>query len=304
MTSHVDSPPQVKADRVADKPPARPTRKKSPGLVRRTGRALNQLPQWAAILLVVIVFLLVWQAVTVLSGIPNVILPPPLAVWDQLVIVTQQLLTGGFLAGELWITVQEILLGFSLACVGGFLIGLWVGQTQFGRRAIMPLFVLLEATPKIAFIPVFIAWFGFGISSKVIMAAFLSIFPIIINTVAGLAATSEDELKLFRSMKASPWDVFWKLKIKRALPFIFAGLQVAVVASVTGAVAAEFIGGGTGFGEQIRVAGSRIALDRVFALIIFLSALGLLLFSIVTWLQRKVTFWEYPEVMKKIRQKS
>lgn len=303
MTSFVESPPQVGGDRVPRESRKPHPTKKSPSLLKKTGRVLNGLPQWAAILLVVVVFLVVWQAITMFGGIPQVILPPPLAVWDQLVIVTQQLLTGGFLAGQLWITVQEILIGFGLACVGGFLIGLWVGQTQFGQRAIMPLFVLLEATPKIAFIPVFIAWFGFGISSKFIMAAFLSIFPIIINTVAGLAATSEDELKLFRSMKASSWDVFWKLKIKRALPFIFAGLKVAVVAAVTGAVAAEFIGGGIGFGEQIRVAGSRIALDRVFALIIFLSALGLLLFSIVAWLERKITFWEHPDVMAKIRQK-
>lgn len=259
---------------------------------RGLGSALNSLPQPAAIALVVVVFLLVWQAVTMFGGVPHIILPPPMAVAEELVVVTQQLFTGGFLAGQLWITIQEILIGFGLACVVGFLIGLWVGQTQFGRRAVMPLFVLLEATPKIAFIPVFIAWFGFGITSKFVMAAFLSVFPIIIGTVSGLAATSEDELKLFRSMKAKPWDVFWKLKMQRALPFIFAGLKVAVVSAVTGAVAAEFIGGGVGFGEQIRVAGSRIALDRVFALILFLSALGLILFLIVSWLQRKITFWD------------
>lgn len=259
---------------------------------RSVGGVLNSLPQWAAITLVVAVFLLTWQAITMFGGVPHIILPPPMAVAEELVVVTGQLFTGGFLAGQLWITVQEILIGFALACTVGFLVGLWVGQTQFGRRAVMPLFVLLEATPKIAFIPVFIAWFGFGLTSKFIMAAFLSVFPIIIGTVSGLAATSEDELKLFRSMKAKPWDVFWKLKMQRALPFIFAGLKVAVVSAVTGAVAAEFIGGGVGFGEQIRVAGSRIALDRVFALIVFLSALGLILFSIVSWLQRRITFWD------------
>jgi len=90
--------------------------------------------------------------------------------------------------------------------------------------------------------------------------------------------------------------VFWKLKMRRALPFIFAGLKIAVVAALTGAVAAEFIGGGIGFGEQIRLAATRLALDRVFALILILSLLGITLFSIVSWIQRRVTFWDTPDM--------
>lgn len=262
--------------------------------VRRISRFFNGLPQPIAVTSVVVTVLLVWQGVTALGTISAIILPSPIAVGEQVWIVAGQLFSGGFLAEQLSITIREILLGFAIACAVGFFIGLWIGQTRFGQKAIMPLFVLLESTPKIAFAPVFIAWFGFGMTSKFLMAAFMSIFPIIIGTASGLAATSEDELKLFKSMKASPWDVFWKLKMQRALPFIFAGLKIAVVSAVTGAVAAEFIGGGIGFGEQIRVAASRIALDRVFALILFLSFLGLLLFSLVSWLQRKITFWDTP----------
>jgi NitT/TauT family transport system permease protein len=266
----------------------------------------NALPQPVAVTVVIITVLLGWEAIVRLGDIPIIILPSPLDVGAQLVIVFQQLAPGEFLAGELWTTVQEILIGFGLACVVGFIIGLWVGQTKFGQKAVMPLFVALEATPKIAFAPVFIAWFGFGLSSKFVMAAFMSIFPIIIGTAAGLAATTEDELKLFKSMKAKAWDVFWKLKMRRALPFIFAGLKIAVVAALTGAVAAEFIGGGIGFGEQIRLAATRLALDRVFALILILSLLGIALFSIVSWIQRKVTFWDTPDlrVNKKNKKKT
>jgi len=267
-------------------------RKKNFLVVRRISAFFNSLPQPVAILLVLVTILLFWEGIVRTGTVSAIILPSPFRVAEQVGIVATQLASGGFLAAELWTTVQEILIGFGLACVVGFIMGLWIGQTQFGRKAIMPLFVMLEATPKIAFAPVFIAWFGFGISSKFIMAAFMSLFPIIIGTVAGLAATSEDEIKLFKSMKASAWDVFWKLKLMRALPFIFAGLKIAVVAAVTGAVAAEFIGGGIGFGEQIRVAAARIALDRVFALILVLSLLGALLFSLVALLQRKVTFWD------------
>ena len=266
-------------------------------------RWFNGLPQAIAVAFVVVTVLVTWGLIVRVGGISIIILPSPTNVFDQLVIVFQQLAPGEFLAGELWTTIQEIMIGFGLACAFGFVIGLWVGQTKFGQKAVMPLFVALEATPKIAFAPVFIAWFGFGITSKFVLAAFMSIFPVIIGTAAGLAATTEDELKLFRSMKAKAWDVFWKLKMRRALPFIFAGLKIAIVAALTGAVAAEFIGGGIGFGEQIRLAATRLALDRVFALIFILSLLGILLFSLVAWVERKVTFWDDPNmrILKKGR---
>lgn len=271
--------------------------------VMAISRWFNALPQAISVAFVVVTVLLGWELIVRVGGIPIIILPSPMNVFDQLIIVFQQLAPGEFLAGELWTTIQEIMIGFGLACAFGFAIGLWVGQTKFGQKAVMPLFVALEATPKIAFAPVFIAWFGFGITSKFVLAAFMSIFPVIIGTAAGLAATTEDELKLFRSMKAKAWDVFWKLKMRRALPFIFAGLKIAIVAALTGAVAAEFIGGGIGFGEQIRLAATRLALDRVFALIFILSLLGILLFSLVAWVERKVTFWDDPNmrILKKGR---
>jgi NitT/TauT family transport system permease protein len=255
---------------------------------------LDRLPQWAAILLVVVVLLAVWQTIVALQIFPRIILPSPLDVLEELGVVLTQMVSGTFLISALLVTIQEILSAFAIATVVGFAVGLWAGITHFGRRAVLPIFVLLEATPKIAFAPVFIAWFGFGMTSNIVIAAFLSVFPVIIGTVSGLQATSDDELRLFASLRATKWQVFSRLKLHRALPFIFAGLKIAVVAAVTGTVAAEFIGGGVGFGEQIRVAGSRLALDRVFALIIFLSAIGLLLFSIVSWLQRRLASWDQP----------
>lgn len=267
-------------------------------------RWFNNLPQFVAVTLVIVFVLTTWELIVRVGGISIIILPSPMNVGSELLIVFSQLAPGGFLAGELWTTVQEIMIGFGLACLFGFAIGLWVGQTKFGQKAIMPLFVALEATPKIAFAPVFIAWFGFGITSKFVMAAFMSIFPVIIGTAAGLVATSEDELKLFKSMKAKAWDVFWKLKMRRALPFIFAGLKIAIVAALTGAIAAEFIGGGIGFGEQIRLASTRLALDRVFALILVLSLLGIFLFSIVAWIQNRVTFWDNPNMRVKKKGKN
>lgn len=274
---------------VHEKTPAKNTGKK----IWNRLASVGALPQPLAIVVAVIIFVGIWQLIVLSGAISQLLLPGPFEVAREIWLVSLQFLSAdGFLAQQMWITVQEILIGFILAVTVGVLIGVWVGLTQFGQKAIMPLFVMLEATPKIAFIPVFIAWFGFGMTSKIVMAAFLSIFPIIIGTVSGLNATGVEERKLFAVMGVSPWKTFWKLRFHRALPFVFAGLKVAIVASVTGAVAAEFIGGGTGFGEQIRVAATRIDLDRVFAMIFFLSILGLALFMVISWLQRTVTFWD------------
>lgn len=282
---------------------SRPRARRTSGF-SRIAKAINALPQPAAITLAVVVFLAVWQLIVMTGAVPRIILPGPWEVAKEVGVVTMQFFQPtGFLASQLWITVQEILIGFFAAVVVGFLIGLWIGLSEFGRKAVLPLFVMLEATPKIAFIPVFIAWFGFGMNSKIVMAAFLSIFPVIIGTVSGLNATSVEERKLFASFNASPWMTFWKLRLHRALPFIFAGLKIAVVSSVTGAVAAEFIGGGTGFGEQIRVAATRIDIDRVFAMILFLSLLGLLLFMLVAWLQRTITYWDTESTPRRPRSK-
>jgi NitT/TauT family transport system permease protein len=299
-------PPLTKDTKLTTTKPGK--RQKKPSALGRglmaISRWFNALPQAVSVAIVILTVLIGWELIVRVGGISIIILPSPTNVGSELLIVFSQLAPGGFLAGELWTTIQEILIGFGLACVFGFAIGLWVGQTKFGQKAVMPLFVALEATPKIAFAPVFIAWFGFGLSSKFVMAAFMSIFPVIIGTAAGLAATTEDELKLFKSMKAKAWDVFWKLKMRRALPFIFAGLKIAIVAALTGAIAAEFIGGGIGFGEQIRLASTRLALDRVFALIFILSMLGILLFSLVAWIQNRVTFWDRPDMRLRKKGKS
>lgn len=251
-----------------------------------------RVPQFVYVGGTILVILTIWQIATMVGSIPTIIFPSPISVGEQMWIVLQNIFTGGYLLTDLWLTMQEILIGFALAVVVGFLIGLWVGETNFAKKAILPLFVIIEASPKIAFAPVFIAWFGFGITSKFVLAAFISVFPIIINTAGGLNATTAEEKKLFASLRATKMQTFLKLKLYRALPYIFAGLKVAMMSAVTGAVAAEFITGGSGFGEQIRVAASRLAIDRVFALIFVLSLLGLALFWLLTWCQRRFAFWE------------
>lgn len=252
---------------------------------------LDRIPRSVAMIGLAVIGLGLWQVVVTLELISRILLPGPLETWEEIVDSAQNILTGGHVAEALWITTQEVILGFIAAAVFGFALGVLVGETKFGQRAVMPYLVGFNALPKVAFAPVFVAWLGFGINSKVVMALFIAFFPVIVDTAAGLASTDRDTVMLFRSMGATRWQTLRKLKLPTAMPFIFAGLKTAAVFSVVGAVVGEYLGGGSGLGELVRLSAQQLRIDRVFALIMYLSLIGLALFGIIGWLERRLIFW-------------
>jgi NitT/TauT family transport system permease protein len=155
----------------------------------------------------------------------------------------------------------------------------------------MPYLVAINAMPKVAFAPLFVSWLGFGIASKVALAAFIAIFPVIVGTAAGIHAADQNARMLFRTMGATRWQTLLKLKLPHGMPHFFSGLKNASVLVVVGAVVGEFLGGGKGFGELVRMAASLLNTPRVFSLIIYLSLLGLATFGGVIWLQHRLIFW-------------
>nr|WP_255720770.1 ABC transporter permease [Acuticoccus kalidii] len=173
----------------------------------------------------------------------------------------------------------------------GFSLGILVGETSFGERAVLPYLVAIDTMPKVAFAPLFLAWLGFGISSKVALAAFIATFPIVVSTAAGLHAADDNARMLFKAMGATRWQTLFRMKIPTGLPHIFTGLKIAAVGVMAGAITAEFLGGGKGFGELIRVAASQLQTPRVFSLIIYLSLLGFVLFWTVVLVERRLVFW-------------
>jgi NitT/TauT family transport system permease protein len=233
----------------------------------------------------------VWQLVFWSQWTSEFILPAPLDVAREVGEMLKDMATGGFILDNFWITLKEIVLGLLLAAVAGIGLGAIVGETHFGRIVLMPFLVAVNAAPKVAFAPIFVAWFGFGISAKVAMGAFIAFFPLLIDTAAGLAAVGVEQVRLFRALRASRWQTFYKLKLPAALPFVFAGLKTAAVLAVVGAVVGEFLGGGDGLGGQIRVAASNLATDRVFAYVVILSAIGYAAYALVALVERKVVFW-------------
>jgi NitT/TauT family transport system permease protein len=256
----------------------------------------ERIPAWISIPFFVLVLIFIWQVLVWLEVWSEFVLPPPLEVGEETWDVLKDMASGGPVLDSFWTTAQEVLLGFLVAVVAGVGLGILVAESAFGRIVVMPFLVGINAAPKVAFAPIFVAWLGFGISAKVALAAFIAFFPLLIDTAAGLASVDAERAKLFRSIRAPRWQTFMKLKLPSALPFIFAGLKTAAVLAVVGAVVGEFLGGGAGLGESIKIAGSQLAIDRVFAYVIILSVAGYLFYALIVLLERRVVFWRSSEV--------
>jgi NitT/TauT family transport system permease protein len=256
---------------------------------------IDAMPRWLAMALLFAGFVGIWELVTRMGWVSPIILPSPAETLADLVFVGRNLITGDYMLAALWTTAKTVFWGFLIATTIGFLLGVLVGETKFGERAVLPYLVAIDTMPKVAFAPLFIAWLGFDIASKVALAAFIATFPIVVATAAGLYAANENERMLFKSMGASRMQTLLRLKLPTGLPYMFTGLKIAAVGVMAGAITGEFLGGGKGFGALIRQSASQMDTPRVFALILYLSLLGLLLYFTVVWAQRRVVFWNKDE---------
>lgn len=253
---------------------------------------IDRIPRWVAMLALAVVVIGIWDLATARMGwVSPIILPSPVETLEDLILVGRNLLTGDYMLQALWTTTRTVFWAFLIAAAIGFSLGVLVGETKFGERAVMPYLVAIDTMPKVAFAPLFIAWLGFDISSKVALAAFIATFPIVVSTAAGLYAAGENERMLFKAMGATRWQTLLRLKLPTGLPHIFTGLKIASVGVMAGAITGEFLGGGQGFGALIRQSASQMDTPRVFALILYLSLLGLALYFTVAWMQKKLVFW-------------
>lgn len=236
----------------------------------------------------------VWWLAVEFEWVSRYVLPPPADVWRELWSMFDDILFGGPVRDNLWITAQESIYGFLVAAVLGIGFGVLVAESAFGRQVVLPFLVGVNAAPKVAFAPVFVAWLGFGIEAKVALAAFIAFFPLLVDTAAGLASVDADQRTLFTAMRASRVECFVKLQLPASLPFVFAGLKTASVLSVVGAVVGEFLGGGAGLGQATGIAGNLLATDRVFGYAIILAIFGYLFYALIGFVERKLVFWQKP----------
>lgn len=238
-------------------------------------------------------FLLLWEALTASGIVANYILPRASEVVIALWQFTVEILTGGRMLTHFLVTLGEVVVGFFGAVVIGVAIGALLAEFEPLKRAVYPYIVGLNATPRIAFAPLFVVWFGFGYTPKVVMAIAIAAFPVIVNTIAGLDATDRDELRLFRAQSATRRQTMMKLRIPTALPYFFAGFETAMLFSAVGVVIGEFMSGDAGLGYVTLVSQDLFRLDDAFAAIVLLSLQGFLLHRLVVVVGRRLVFWQH-----------
>jgi NitT/TauT family transport system permease protein len=236
-----------------------------------------------------VVGLLLWEALgrLDLEGL-RYVLPTPTAVGRAL---WYDLRTGDVF-GHLKITLVETFVGLATAIVGALALGVMIGRSPLLDRMFYPTIVFFQALPKVALAPLWLIVFGFGLGSKIALAAMIAFFPLLVGVIVGMAAIRREEIELMRSLKASPWQIFAKVQIPRAIPSIFGGLEVAVVFALIGAVVGEFVGARGGIGYLIEFRSSRLDLPGVFSPLIVLAMVGLILDLGTKALGTRLMYWE------------
>jgi NitT/TauT family transport system permease protein len=232
--------------------------------------------------------LLVWEGVVRLFEIPVYILPTP----SGIVVALYRGIASRVYVDNLWITLLETMLGFAAGTTLAFVLGVAVALSRRMEYYLYPYIVMFQSLPKVALAPLIVVWFGLGLSSKVVNAALIAFFPLMVNTIVGLRSAEEDRVNLMRSLDASEWQIFWMLRLPGALPFIMAGLEVAMIFSLIGAIVAEFVGAQAGLGMLIQTMNFSADVAGVFSILLILSILGLILNQAIIIVRRRVLFWD------------
>jgi NitT/TauT family transport system permease protein len=250
--------------------------------------------------ILLVLVLLFWEGIVRLFHIPAFMLP---RVSNVLFALYQGLAISPFSRGGYWlnggVTLLEVLLGFIIGSTIGLVLGIVISQIRILDATLRPYIVAFQCLPKVAIAPIIIMWFGYDITSKVVMVALLTFFPLLVNSMAGFRGVDLDRIELLRSLSASRWQIFWKVKFPSALPFIFAGLDIAAVFAVVGAIVGEFVGAQLGLGVQILSMNAQMDTAGSFSVCIVLAVMGLALNAAIRGVQRRVLFWAPSETSQR-----
>jgi NitT/TauT family transport system permease protein len=229
----------------------------------------------------------VWKLYVETADVSKFVLPPPESVGAALVEVVGEEQTWEHMR----ITVWEIVVGFLLASAVGLVIGIVIGELPSVERVVNPYIIFLQVLPKVAIIPLLLLWMGFGSSARIVIAAVFAFFPITAGARAGIRAVDRGQLDLAATLQTSRWQRLWLIELRSALPSILTGMEVAIVFATVGAVVAEYLSGGEGLGWLAVINLNQLQVDRLFAVILLLCAVGVLLYAAVASLRRFVVPW-------------
>jgi len=237
-----------------------------------------------AILAFVLLFV-AWEFAVRVTGVKEYLLPPPSKVWTEFLKRFDPVMASA------WVTTREIIAGYLVAIVVSIPLALWIAYSRFMENTLYPVIVFLQIIPKIAVAPLFIIWFGFGFTPKLLVVFLLSFFPIVVSSIAGFKSVDADIMDFARTTGASQWKMFLRIRLPQALPQIFTGLKVGAALAATAAVVAEFVASDKGLGYLLLQYNGNLDTPMVFATIILLSLIGLAVYYVVELIERFTIPW-------------
>jgi NitT/TauT family transport system permease protein len=236
-----------------------------------------------------ILVLAIWEMLVWLLDVRQIMLPAPS------VIMREMFSDPVWYAGHAWYTLQATIAGFALSGVIGVGIAMLLVGSRWFESAAYPLIIAMNSVPKVAIAPLFVIWLGTGTAPKIAIAFLIAVFAVIVETVHGLRSVPPDILDMGRVLKGSTMDFFLKVRLPSALPSILTGLKVAISLALVGEIVGEFVSSQRGLGYVILSAQGTFDTPRVFAAMFLLALMGIVLFGLLAWAEKRATPWRRPE---------
>ncbi|MBC9734632.1 ABC transporter permease [Nocardioides marmotae] len=275
------------SDAAARTIPATPDADEVAGAPRSSRFDFRGRPELWLVPLVFVVVVLAWEYGTKILDVKEYVLPPPSTILEAL----RDQLSSDMFWTHFWVTTQEAMIGFAIGASAAMVLGTAISQIGLVEKTLMPYIVAFQTVPKVALAPLFVVWFGFGLTSKIVMAAVISFFPMLINVIEGIRSADADRIQMLKVFGAGRWQIFRKVQMPSAMPFIFAGIDIGIVFAILGAVVGEFIGAQEGLGYLLLQTNYNFDIPGMFAVLVVLSLMGLFAHAVVRIIQRRVTFW-------------
>ena len=228
-----------------------------------------------------------WEFACIAFGISDIVLPRPSQIiatlWDR----------WPALWPHTYQTLYTTLLGFGWGVLIGVTLGVVIGSSRLAFETAYPLLVGISSIPKVAVVPIFVLWFGAGTVPAVLTAMIICIFPIVVNVATGIATVEPELEDVMKTLKASKLDILWNVGLPRAMPYFFASLKVSITLAFVGSVVAETVASNRGIGNMMMIASSSFNVPLVFAGLFILAGLGVTLYLIFSFIERRVTGWAH-----------
>jgi NitT/TauT family transport system permease protein len=234
-------------------------------------------------------FLLIalWKIIVTIFNVPTHILPPP----EDILFKAIQLIQTSVLQTNFLATLEEIVIGFSIGAVLGMVMGYILAKVEILEKALSPYILIFQTAPKISLAPLFVLWFGLGITSKVVLIALVTLFPVMINMILGVRSTNRNYYYLLKVLKANKFQIMTKVELKNALPYLMTGTRLALVMSITAAVIGEMMGSRAGLGFLLILGNEMYDITLLLTVIIVISLLSFFLDIGMKKLQEKLLVW-------------